>query len=223
MAVLNVNPTRMEMTKLKKRLAVARRGHKLLKDKRDELMKIFLDVVKKNKELREQVEELLTQSYESFLVARAVMSSEVLEEALMFPKQSVELNVDTTNLMSVSVPKFKYSETSVDSDNIFPYGFATTSSDLDYSMQILASALPLMLELAESEKTAQLLAQEIEKTRRRVNALEYVLIPQLEETIRYITMKLEENERGNITRLMKVKDMMLEQTYKYRERLKTPQ
>lgn len=222
MAVLNVNPNRMELSNLKQRLVVARRGHKLLKDKRDELMKIFLDVVKKNKELREKVEKLLAESYQSFLVARAVMSSEVLEAALMVPKQSVELDVDTVNLMSVTVPKFQYTEISSDEENIYPYGFAATSSDLDRSMQILASVLPLMLELAESEKTAQLLAQEIEKTRRRVNALEYVLIPQLEETIRYITMKLEENERGNITRLMKVKDMMLEQTYKYRERMRTP-
>ncbi len=214
MAILNVNPTRMEMSRLKKRLAVARRGHKLLKDKRDELMKIFLDVVKQNKELREQVETLLTESYQSFLVARAVMSSEVMYGALMFPKQSVELSVDTANLMSVSVPKFRYTETGVQGGDMYPYGFATTSGDLDNSMQILSQALPLMLELAESEKTAQLLAQEIEKTRRRVNALEYVLIPQLTETIRYITMKLEENERGNITRLMKVKDMMLEQIYK---------
>ena len=221
MAVLNVNPNRMELSKLKKRLVVARRGHKLLKDKRDELMKIFLDVVKKNKELREKVEKLLAESYQSFLVARAVMSSEVLEAALMVPKQSVELDVDTVNLMSVTVPKFQYTEIGSDDENIYPYGFASTSSDLDRSMQILASALPFMLELAESEKSAQLLAQEIEKTRRRVNALEYVLIPQLEETIKYITMKLEENERGNITRLMKVKDMMLEQTYKYSERLKT--
>jgi len=218
MAAMNVNPTRMEMTRLKKRLAVARRGHKLLKDKRDELMKIFLDVVKQNKELREQVESLLTQSYQSFLIARAVMSTEVLEEALMFPKQKVELKVETENRMSVSVPHFEYVQVSNWGD-IYPYGFATTSSDLDTSMQFLASALPLMLRLAESEKTAQLLAQEIERTRRRVNALEYVLIPQLEDTIRYITMKLEENERGNITRLMKVKDMMLEQTHHYREKM----
>ncbi|HHX01215.1 MAG TPA: V-type ATP synthase subunit D [Firmicutes bacterium] len=227
MDILNVNPTRMEMAKLKKRLAVARRGHKLLKDKRDELMKIFLDVVRKNKELREQVEELLTKAHQSFLVARAVMSVPVLEEALMFPKQTVELSVKTANLMSVTVPRFSYAASVPQSDDadaalewdIFPYGFATTSSDLDASMQILASALPLMLELAESEKSAQLLAQEIEKTRRRVNALEHVLIPQLTETIRYITMKLEENERGNITRMMKVKDMMLEQMYRYRERM----
>ena len=225
--ILNVNPTRMEMTKLKKRLAVARRGHKLLKDKRDELMKIFLDVVRRNKELREQVEELLTKAHQSFLVARAVMSVPVVEEALMFPKQTVELSVETANLMSVTVPRFSYATAVAQTDDadsalgwdIFPYGFATTSGDLDASMQILASALPLMLELAESEKTAQLLAEEIEKTRRRVNALEHVLIPQLTETIHYITMKLEENERGNITMLMKVKDMMLEQTYRYRERM----
>jgi V/A-type H+-transporting ATPase subunit D len=211
MAIMSVNPTRMELTRLKKRLTVARRGHKLLKDKRDELMKKFLELIRKNKEFREKVEEMLNQAHSNFLVARAVMSSEVLEEALMFPKQSVTLEVSSRNVMSVEVPVLDYKTESDDPSNIFPYGFATTSGELDGAIKALSEVLPYMLELAEMEKSAQLLAEEIEKTRRRVNALEYVMIPQLTETIRYITMKLEENERGNLTRLMKVKDMMLEQ------------
>jgi V/A-type H+-transporting ATPase subunit D len=211
MAIMSVNPTRMELTRLKKRLTVARRGHKLLKDKRDELMKKFLELVRKNKEFREKVEEMLKQVHSNFLVARAVMSSEVLEEALVFPKQSVALEVSSRNVMSVEVPVLDYKTESDDPGNIFPYGFATTSGELDGAIKALSGVLPYLLELAELEKSAQLLAEEIEKTRRRVNALEYVMIPQLTETIRYITMKLEENERGNLTRLMKVKDMMLEQ------------
>jgi len=211
MAVMRVNPTRMELTRLKKSLAVARRGHQLLKDKRDELMKQFLELVRKNKELRERVEEMLMKAHGNFLIARAVMSSEVLEEALMFPKQSVSLDVTTKNIMSVDVPVMNFKTKTDDQSDIYPYGFATTSAELDEAIKALSEALPYMLELAQTEKSAQLLAEEIEKTRRRVNALEYVMIPQFEETIRYITMKLEENERSNLTRLMKVKDMVIEQ------------
>lgn len=211
MAIMRVNPTRMELTRLKKRLRVARRGHKLLKDKRDELMKKFLDLVRRNKELRETVEEMLMRFYGGFLNARAVMPTEVLEEALMFPKQSVSLEVSTRNIMSVDVPVLHFKTTGNDETDIYPYGFAQTSSELDVAIGALSEVLPHMLELAQMEKSAQLLSDEIEKTRRRVNALEYVLIPQLTDTIKYITMKLEENERGNLTRLMKVKDMMLEQ------------
>lgn len=211
MAVMRVNPTRMELTRLKKRLKVARRGHKLLKDKRDELMKKFLDLVRKNKELREKVEEMLVNVHTKFLIARAVMSSEGLEEALMIPKQNIFLEVSTRNIMSVDVPVLDFKTSSADDTDIYPYGFASTSGELDGAIGTLSEVLPYMLELAQMEKSAQLLADEIEKTRRRVNALEYVLIPQLTETIKYITMKLDENERGNLTRLMKVKDMMLEQ------------
>jgi len=210
----------MELTRLKKRLQVARRGHKLLKDKRDELMKKFLELIRKNKELREKVENMLMKVHSNFLIARAVMSSEVLEESLMFPKQSVSLEVSTKNVMSVNIPVFNFKTESMDESNIFPYGFASTSAELDGAIRTLSDVLPYMLELAEMEKSAQLMAEEIEKTRRRVNALEYVLIPQLEETIKYITMKLDENERGNRTRLMKVKDMMLEQAHHYKERQK---
>jgi V/A-type H+-transporting ATPase subunit D len=220
MAIMRVNPTRMELTRLKKRLKVARRGHKLLKDKRDELMKKFLELVKRNKELREKVEKMLMKVHSNFLIARAVMSSEVLEESLMFPKQSVSLEVSTKNVMSVNIPVLNFKTASEDESNIYPYGFASTSAELDGAIRTLSDVLPYMLELAEMEKSAQLMAEEIEKTRRRVNALEYVLIPQLDETIRYITMKLDENERGNLTRLMKVKDMMLEQAHQYQARQK---
>lgn len=210
MAVMNVNPTRMELSNLKKRLKIATRGHKLLKDKRDEMMRQFIDLVKKNKEVREKVEEELIQALGDFLMARAVMSTEALEEAIMYPTRKVELDVSRRNVMSVEVPKIEYQEVSEEGLSSYPYGFASTSGELDGAIATLSKVLPHMLELAEIEKTCQMLADEIEKTRRRVNALEYVMIPQLEETIRYITMKLDENERGNRTRLMKVKDMLEE-------------
>ncbi|MBQ6535284.1 MAG: V-type ATP synthase subunit D [Firmicutes bacterium] len=206
---LNVNPTRMMLTVMKKRLATSVRGHKLLKDKRDELMKEFLDLARANKELRDQVEDQLQYVYKSFSVASAVMSEEVLEEALMFPKQGVELTVGSQNVMSVDVPVFDFKTTADDPTDIYPYGYANTSAELDMAISDLSTAFPLMLELASKEKEAQMLAAELERTRRRVNALEYVKIPQLEMTIKYIRMKLDENERGNQTRLMKVKDMIL--------------
>ena len=206
---LNVNPTRMMLTVMKKRLATSIRGHKLLKDKRDELMKEFLDLARANKELRDEVEDQLQYVYKSFSVASAVMSEEVLEEALMFPKQGVELTVGSQNVMSVDVPVFDFKTTADDPTDIYPYGYANTSAELDMAISDLATAFPLMLELASKEKEAQMLAAELERTRRRVNALEYVKIPQLEMTIKYIRMKLDENERGNQTRLMKVKDMIL--------------
>ena len=206
---LNVNPTRMMLTTLKRRLATAVRGHKLMKDKRDELMKGFLELARENKELRAEVEGRLLHVYDSFSIASAAMSNEVLEEALMFPKQGVELSVKSRNIMSVNVPIFDFQTTAADPTDIYPYGFANTSGELDAAIAELAEVFPVMLELAAKEKEAAMLAAELEKTRRRVNALEYVKIPQLEMTIRYIRMKLDENERGNQTRLMKVKDMML--------------
>lgn len=211
MARLNVNPTRMELTRLKRRLVTARRGHKLLKDKRDELMKQFLSIVHQNHDLRQSVEAALMQAHKSFAVASAVMSPEFLEEALLYPKQSVSLSLKYRNIMSVNVPLYDFKTLSEDASEIFPYGLATTSGELDDAVITLSNILEEMLLLAQLEKTAQMLAQEIEKTRRRVNALEYVMIPQLQETIKYIVMKLDENERGNLSRLMKVKDMMLEQ------------
>lgn len=211
MARLNVNPTRMVLTTLKKRLKVAAKGHKMLKDKRDELMKQFLELARENKALREQVEANIGDVYSNFVIASAVMSTEILNEALMFPKQGVSIQVDNKNIMSVNVPVFDFETTTNDTSNIYPYGFATTSAELDNAIENLSDIFPKLLRLAAVEKEVQLLASEIEKTRRRVNALEYVMIPQLEETIKYIQMKLDENERGNQVRLMKVKDTMVQE------------
>lgn len=206
---LNVNPTRMELTKLKKRLVTATRGHKLLKDKQDELMRRFIDLIKYNNEIRKSVEDELQKSLKDFVMARAVMSSEFLEEAIAFPKESISLEVDRKNIMSVNVPVMKFKrKMEEDEGSIYPYGFVNTSGELDTAIEKLYGILPKLLELAEVEKSCQLMADEIEKTRRRVNALEYMTIPQLQETIKYIVMKLDENERGNLTRLMKVKSMM---------------
>lgn len=218
MARLNVNPTRMVLTSLKKKLAVAMRGHKLMKDKRDELMKQFLDLAKKNKALREEMERQLAAVYGDFTIASAVMSPQMMEEALMYPKQGVSIEVSEKNVMSVEVPVFDFTTETQDSADIYPYGFATTSGELDKAIARLSEVFPVMLELAAMEKETALLAQEIEKTRRRVNALEYIMIPQLQETIRYIKMKLDESERGNQTRLMKVKDMMLTQAIEERRK-----
>jgi len=211
MARLNVNPTRMVLTSLKKRLKVAVKGHKMLKDKRDELMKQFLELARENKTLREQVEKQLADVYSNFIIASAVMSSQVLDEALMYPKQGVSIEVSKKNVMSVDVPVFDFTTTTDDTSNIYPYGFANTSGELDSAIADLSNIFPFMLRLAALEKEVQLLAAEIEKTRRRVNALEYVMIPRFQETIKYIQMKLDENERGNQTRLMKVKDLMLKE------------
>ena len=211
MANTVVNPTRMELTRLKGKLKTARRGHKLLKDKRDELMKQFMDVVREVRALRAEVEEELMRVHSSFTVAAALMSGPALEQALMYPKQSVELDMTFKNIMSVNVPVYHY-KTRTDSDSdIFPYGFAATSGELDDAVEALGKVFQRMLHLAQVEKTAQMLAEEIEKTRRRVNALEYVMIPETEQNIRYITMKLDENDRSTTTRLMKVKDMLLQE------------
>ena len=212
MAQLNVNPTRMELTRLKKSLATALRGHKLLKDKRDELMRQFLDIVRENKRLRERVEAQLAQANQYMAVAGAVMQREALASALLMPKQGVTLEIGTKNVMSVDIPTFATKTRTSGEGDIYSYGYAYTSGDLDKAVSILSAALPDLLKLAEYEKAAQLMASEIEKTRRRVNALEYVMIPNYQDTIRYITMKLDENERSNLTRLMKVKDMMIEET-----------
>lgn len=208
--VLNVNPTRMELGRLKKRLTTARRGHKLLKDKCDELMKTFLESVKENKELRIKTEKRIADIHASFTVAAALTSSEVLEEALVYPKNEAELSVSTKNIMSVNVPEYDF-RMKKEADGLLSYGFAFTAAELDDAAAELDKAVPDLLRLAEAEKRSQMLAEEIEKTRRRVNALEYTMIPQLENTIKVITMKLSENERGNLTRLMKVKDMMIKQ------------
>ena len=212
MPATTINPTRMELTRLKSRLKTAVRGHKLLKDKRDELMKQFMDIVRENRAVRQSVEQSLMQAHSAFTVASAIMSPEMLEQAILYPKQSVELGMSFKNIMSVNTPVYSFKTKSQNTSEIYPYGFATTSGELDDAVKSLADAFEGMLRLAQIEKTSQLLAEEIEKTRRRVNALEYVKIPEMQENIKYITMKLGENERSATVRLMKVKDMILQQT-----------
>lgn len=222
MAVKQVNPTRMELTRQKKKLATATRGHKLLKDKRDELMRRFLEMVRENKALREKVEASIHAANQNFVLARAGMSDEVLNVALLMPKQEVYLETSTKNVMSVEIPVFEYKTKTSNPSDIYSYGYAFTSGDLDDSVYKLSNILPDLLKLAEVEKSCQLIAAEIEKTRRRVNALEHVMIPRAQNNIRYIKMKLDEAERSSQTRLMKVKDMMLEEAHHYSERLPEP-
>ena len=194
----------MELTRLKGKLVTARKGHKLLKDKRDELMRQFLEMVRENKALR--------------ALARSAMSDEAVRVAFMAPKQKVSLEVAYKNIMSVEVPSYTFRTRTSDVNDMFSYGFAFTSADLDGAVRSLSEVFPDMLKLAQSEKSCQLMAAEIEKTRRRVNALEHVLIPDMEASIKFITMKLDENERSSQIRLMKVKDMMLEDKHHYREK-----
>ncbi len=209
MARLNVNPTRMELSSLKARLATATRGHKLLKDKQDELMRRFIELIRRNKTLRLEVEEELIASFKEFLLASAVMSPEMMEEAVAVSKEKITVDIKKQNVMSVLVPVMDFHrEYAADEGSIYPYGLAQTSAELDAAIAKLYSIMPKLLELAEVEKACQLMADEIENTRRRVNALEYRTIPDLEETIKFIRMKLDENERATITRLMKVKDII---------------
>lgn len=211
MASTMVNPTRMELTRQKKKLKTAVKGHKLLKDKRDELMRQFLDLVRENMKLRVKVEEGIKNANRNFVIAKAGMSEQTLHTALMAPKQEVYLECKHKNVMSVDIPVFEYQTRTADTNDIYSYGFAFTSNDLDDAVKSLADILPDMLALSEIEKSCQLMAAEIEKTRRRVNALEHVVIPEAQKNIKYITMKLDENERSTQIRLMKVKDMMLEE------------
>ncbi len=207
MAKLKVNPTRMALSELKLRLVTAKRGHKLLKDKQDELMRQFINLIKENKKLRVEVEKELSESFKSFLLASATMSPLFLESAVSFPKEKLSVEIKSKNIMSVNVPEMKFVKEEVEG-GIFPYGFVQTSAELDDTVVKLQKVLDRLLSLAEIEKSCQLMADEIEKTRRRVNALEYSTIPNLEETIKDIRMKLDENERATITRLMKVKQML---------------
>jgi len=218
MAQAQINPTRMELTRLKKKLATAVKGHRLLKDKRDELMREFLDLVRVNMELRKKVETGIEGANRNFVLAKAGMSEEALRTAMMAPKQEVELVTKTKNVMSVEIPVYDFKTRTADENDIYAYGYAFTSGDLDDAVDSLQSVFVDMLKLAEVEKSCQLMAAEIEKTRRRVNALEHVIIPETQEGIRYITMKLDENERSTQVRLMKVKNMMLEQAHHYSEK-----
>lgn len=218
MASSQIIPTRMELSRIKDKLAVARKGHKLLKDKRDELMRQFLIMVRENMELRKHVEEGIRQANINFVVAKAGMDAETLNTALMAAKQKVTLGVSTKNVMSVNIPVFDVKTKTASESDIYSYGYAFTSSDLDGAIKSLADIRDDMILLAEKEKACKLMAAEIEKTRRRVNALEHVIIPEAQENIKYISMKLEETARDNTIRLIKVKDMVLEDAHHYSER-----
>lgn len=218
MASSQIIPTRMELSRIKDKLAVARKGHKLLKDKRDELMRQFLIMVRENMELRKHVEEGIRQANINFIVAKAGMDAETLNTALMAAKQKVTLGVSTKNVMSVNIPVFDVRTKTASETDIYSYGYAFTSSDLDGAIKSLADIRDGMILLAEKEKACKLMAAEIEKTRRRVNALEHVIIPEAQKNIKYISMKLEETARDNTIRLIKVKDMVLEDAHRYSER-----
>ncbi len=206
MAKMNVNPTRMELRRLKTRLKTATRGHKLLKDKSDEMIRQFMVYVRENKRLREEIEAELSSALKGFTLARAVSSNAVIEEAVMMPATKAEISLSSANVMSVEVPSISVVEH--EGQDKYPYSFDTVTSELDASIGTLSTLLVKLVKLAEVEKTCNMLADEIEKNRRRVNALEYVMIPQIEETIKYINMKLDENERASTIRLMKVKSMI---------------
>ena len=216
MAGTRVNPTRMELTKKKKKLTSATRGHKLLKDKRDELVRQFMDLIKVNMDLRLKVEKGLKAANMEFAVARAGMSDEVLNTALMATSKTLEIKQDIKNIMSVDIPQFS-AKGDISGNDIYSYGYAFTAGDLDDAVYSLSTVFLDMLKLAEVEKSCQLMAAEIEKTRRRVNALEHVIIPEALDNIKYITMKLDENERSTQIRLMKVKDMMIEENIKAKQ------
>ena len=207
MAVLNVNLTRVESMNMKRSLKTAQRGHKLLKDKLDELIKKLLELVKQNQDLRKEVDKILETAYQNFMLAEAVISEEYLAESLIIPSKSAQIEISEANVMSVKIPKYKIDLKENSSNNAI-YGFAYTTSELDNSIEKFSEATESLLRLAENEKAINLIAQEIEKTRRRVNALENVMIPNYKDTIKYIGMKLEENERANTSRLMKVKEII---------------
>ncbi|MDD4364239.1 MAG: V-type ATP synthase subunit D [Synergistales bacterium] len=201
---LNVNPNRMELSRLKKRVVVAKRGHKLLKDKQDALIKAFLEKARKLKELREELEAELALCYQSFLLARAQTLPVVLEQALMISSMRCRIDVRERNVMSVLIPEYNVRQ----EGEGLSYGLANTSASLDLSLERFSNLLPRLIHLAAEEKGLKLMAKEIEKTRRRVNALEHVLIPSFQETVRYITMKLDEQERAGLSRLMRIKEIV---------------
>lgn len=228
MAKLNVSPTRMVLSDLKRRRSTAVRGHKLLKDKQDELMRQFIQNIRTNMQLRQALENELTEAFRDFMLARAVMSPEMLEQAVSFPQIRLMVDIQKINCMSVRVPRMHFVRLDADGNPLpaagealragaaggsdaavaLPYGFMQTSAELDAALERLSRVMEQLLELAEIEKTCQLMADDIESTRRRVNALEYRTIPDLAETIKFIRMKLEENERATNTRLMKVKELI---------------
>jgi len=211
---MRVNPTRMELTRLKRQLATAKRGHKLLKDKQDEMIRQFMLLIRKNRSLRIEVEEALSQIMKKFSMAKLKMSRVGMIEAMMVPSQATTIEVGSKSVMNIRIPTVKY-ETQKAID--LTYGFAFTPSELDQSIIDLSHLLPKMIELAQLDKSCDMLSKEIEKTRRRVNAIEFIMIPDMTESIRYIQMKLEDNERSNIIRLMKSKEIILEKANQLKE------
>ena len=203
MVRLNVKPTRMELNNLKERLKTAERGHKLLKDKRDELMRRFISLIRENNQLRKEVESYLIDNLKSFAVAKSLKSSQMVAELFSIPSKEIELFVEKENIMSVTVPRMHMNITSQNENS--EYSYLSSNSEMDDVFATMNSLIDKLLRLAEVEKTCQLMADEIEKTRRRVNGLEYSIIPNLSETIHYIELKLEEAERANLVRIMKVK------------------
>ncbi|MDU7550561.1 MAG: V-type ATP synthase subunit D [Streptococcus mitis] len=203
MVRLNGKPTRMELNNLKERLKTAERGHKLLKDKRDELMRRFISLIRENNQLRKEVESYLIDNLKSFAVAKSLKNSQMVEELFSIPSKEIELFVEKENIMSVTVPRMHMNITSQNENS--EYSYLSSNSEMDDVFATMNSLIDKLLRLAEVEKTCQLMADEIEKTRRRVNGLEYSIIPNLSETIHYIELKLEEAERANLVRIMKVK------------------
>ena len=202
--IITSNATRMELLRLRRRLKLARRGHKLLKDKQDELMKHFMALIENIRQMRENVDAHLSQAFRSFVLAGATMSKEALEAAVSFPSRRVAVDVKTRSIMSVHVPVVSMQS----EGDIQCYGYGSTSGELDVALDALDKVLSDLITLAEKEKTLYLLAAEIDKTRRRVNALEYTLIPNLFDTIKFIGMKLGEMERSNLSRLMRIKEIV---------------
>ncbi|MEY8462538.1 V-type ATP synthase subunit D [Streptococcus merionis] len=209
MARLNVKPTRMELSRLKDRLKTAVRGHKLLKDKRDELMRRFIELIRENNRLRQEVEAGMVDSMQDFVLAKSLENDKMVQQIFAVPTKTVELHIETENIMSVNVPRMHMNVTNPygDDEGDVVYSYLASNSQMDAAIEQIENSLLKLLRLAEIEKSCQLMADEIEKTRRRVNGLEYSTIPQLKETIHYIEMKLEEAERANVVRMMKVKDM----------------
>lgn len=216
MAVLNVNLTRIESINMKKSLKTAQKGHKLLKDKLDELIKKLLELVRENQELRRKSDKMLNDAYQSFMLAKAVIGEEYIEEALIIPRKSVSVDIGEVNIMSVKIPKFHFSNNGIDVDNkemvnSALYGLAYTTSELDVAINSFSEVSENLLKLAQNEKAIELISSEIKKTRRRVNAIENVTIPNYIDTIKYIQLKLSEDERASTSRLMKIKEMIVEE------------
>ena len=198
----------MELKRLKGRLSTATRGHKLLKDKSDEMIRRFSDIIRENKALRERIESELRDCLDQFAFARGTASREEFDKAFSMPVFSVRAEYKFADVMGVTVPAIEIS--AAKKSDGYPYAFAEISSEADYSVKRISSLIADLLKLAEVEKTAAMLSVEIERNKRRVNALEYIMIPQIEETIAYIRSKLDENERAATTRLMKVKSILAE-------------